>query len=99
MHTGRGKMLCSFLADDVCSRHLMLLVWPRPLCCDWSYGSIPLVEEFADLRSLLPFCIVYALPAGLLVLASTSAGSLGEQFVATGGQEICGRFFQVLIEE
>ncbi|CAE7360695.1 TMTC3 [Symbiodinium sp. CCMP2592] len=54
-------------------RHLVLLLWPNPLCCDWSYGSIPLLHSFADMRSFGPFCVIYGLPAALLGLASSHA--------------------------
>ncbi|CAE7244963.1 TMTC3 [Symbiodinium necroappetens] len=54
-------------------RHLVLLLWPNPLCCDWSHGSIPLLHSFADMRSFGPFCVIYGLPAALLGLASCHA--------------------------
>ena len=65
----------------------MLLVWPHPLCCDWSYGSIPLLESLADLRSFAPVCITYGLPAALLSLASSSA-VIGISLV------LCGQIFE-----
>ncbi|CAJ1346726.1 unnamed protein product [Effrenium voratum] len=54
-------------------RHLQLLVWPHPLCCDWSHGSIPLLESPADLRVAAFW--VYALPAGLLKVSRIREGS------------------------
>jgi len=50
-------------------RHLRLLVWPWPLCCDWSHQSIPLLTSFADVRVALPFWTIYAFPFGLLKIS------------------------------
>jgi hypothetical protein len=27
--------------------NLLLLVWPSPLCCDWTMGSIPLIQTIS----------------------------------------------------
>jgi len=35
------------------SYNLALLLSPSPLCCDWTMGSIPLVESLSDSRNLL----------------------------------------------
>uniref|UniRef100_A0A182MYG1 DUF1736 domain-containing protein n=1 Tax=Anopheles dirus TaxID=7168 RepID=A0A182MYG1_9DIPT len=34
------------------SVNLWLLLFPCDLCCDWTMGTVPLVESFADPRNL-----------------------------------------------
>lgn len=34
------------------SVNLWLLLFPCNLCCDWTMGTLPLVESFLDLRNL-----------------------------------------------
>ncbi|XP_045479364.1 protein O-mannosyl-transferase Tmtc3-like [Harmonia axyridis] len=38
------------------SVNLWLLLFPCNLCCDWTMGTIPLVETFLDLRNLATIC-------------------------------------------
>lgn len=41
-----------------------LLLNPSELCCDWTMGTIPLVESFVDLRNLATlafFCLLGSL--------------------------------------
>lgn len=35
--------------------NLWLLLFPCNLCCDWTMGTIPLVESFIDIRNLATF--------------------------------------------
>ena len=57
-------LMFNFLA----ARHVLVLLWPAQLCCDWSTGAIDLVTSPADARNLLTL-LVYAGIAGLAVLA------------------------------
>ena len=47
------------------SRHWWLLWWPWPLCCDWSGGSIPLLETAADPRNGSTLAMAAMLAAAL----------------------------------
>ncbi|CAE8584633.1 unnamed protein product, partial [Polarella glacialis] len=55
------------------SRHLTLLVYPWPLCCDWSYSSIPLVEDLGDPRAVFALLVIYGLPGAALAAAALQA--------------------------
>lgn len=48
------------------ARHLELLFWPSPLCCDWSHSSIPLVEDFSDRRAWESLAIIYGPPSAII---------------------------------
>lgn len=58
-----------------------LLLYPYPLCHDWSMGSIPLVETVSDIRNLVTLTVMFAL--AVLVICTTitykSLSSLGKQ--------------------
>ncbi|XP_050443684.1 protein O-mannosyl-transferase Tmtc3 [Adelges cooleyi] len=49
-----------------------LLVFPCDLCCDWTMGTVPLVESTADPRNLATLA-TYAVVAGLVYTAFTTA--------------------------
>ena len=68
LRLGDGRMsICDFSNwHRVPWRHLRLLVWPWPLCCDWSHQSIPLLTSLADLRAAWPFWVIYGCPLCLL---------------------------------
>lgn len=48
--------------------NLRLLFLPSDLCCDWTMGTIPLVESFADVRNLATLG-THGTVLGLLVTA------------------------------
>lgn len=50
------------------SVNLWLLLFPCNLCCDWTMGTVPLVESFADPRNVATLA-VYALFAALTASA------------------------------
>ena len=65
-HDDRLVRLLSF--QYIYSWNALLLLWPSPLCCDWSLGSVPLVESVSDWRnmaSVLLYCalLLYGLAA------------------------------------
>ena len=41
--------------------NLGLLFCPSNLCCDWTMGSIPLINSFSDPRNLLTFFTIAAI--------------------------------------
>ncbi|EFA01829.1 protein O-mannosyl-transferase Tmtc3 [Tribolium castaneum] len=53
------------------SVNLWLLLFPCNLCCDWTMGTIPLVETFADGRNLATIA-AYTFFTALLVTAYTT---------------------------
>lgn len=53
------------------SVNLWLLLFPSDLCCDWTMGTIPLVESFVDLRNLGTVA-AYAFLGALIVVAFTT---------------------------
>ncbi|XP_050507448.1 protein O-mannosyl-transferase Tmtc3 [Diabrotica virgifera virgifera] len=57
------------------SVNLWLLLFPCDLCCDWTMGTIPLVESFFDMRNLGTLT-AYAFVAALLVKAFTTENKL-----------------------
>ena len=48
--------------------NLRLLFLPSDLCCDWTMGTIPLVESFADVRNFATLA-THGTVLGLLVTA------------------------------
>ncbi|MEO8150018.1 MAG: tetratricopeptide repeat protein [Bacteroidia bacterium] len=53
-----GKRIAS--ATMIMGRYLMLLVFPHPLCFDYSYNTFPLVS-FGDIRALISLVVIVAL--------------------------------------
>ncbi|CAH1967227.1 unnamed protein product [Acanthoscelides obtectus] len=53
------------------SVNLWLLLFPCNLCCDWTMGTVPLVESFTDPRNMTTVA-TYAFLASLLVKAFTT---------------------------
>ncbi|XP_044255134.1 protein O-mannosyl-transferase Tmtc3-like [Tribolium madens] len=53
------------------SVNLWLLLFPCNLCCDWTMGTIPLVETFVDARNLATI-VAYTFFMALLVTAYTT---------------------------
>ena len=52
-----------------------LLLYPYPLCHDWSMGSIPLVESITDVRNLVT-CSVTIMVAILVIYTTVTCKSL-----------------------
>lgn len=50
------------------SLNLWLLLFPCDLCCDWTMGTVPLIEHFGDVRNLATV-LAYCLLATLVWLA------------------------------
>lgn len=50
------------------SVNLWLLLFPCDLCCDWTMGTVPLVESFFDMRNLATLA-TYSLLMALLWVA------------------------------
>lgn len=48
--------------------NLRLLFLPNDLCCDWTMGTIPLIESFTDLRNLATIA-THMIIVGLLITA------------------------------
>eukprot|EP00117_Sycon_ciliatum_P049950 scpid55659/ scgid35334/ Transmembrane and TPR repeat-containing protein 3 len=76
-HADRRVRLLSF--QYIYAWNALLLLWPAPLCCDWSLGSVPLVETMLDWRNcaslaLYAMLLVYGLGALRQLLASPRAG-------------------------
>lgn len=38
--------------------NLLLLLFPCDLCCDWTMGTIPLIESFSDPRNVLTVMVI-----------------------------------------
>ncbi|CAG9836177.1 unnamed protein product [Diabrotica balteata] len=57
------------------SVNLWLLLFPCDLCCDWTMGTIPLVETFFDMRNLGTLT-AYGFVAALLMKAFTTENKL-----------------------
>ncbi|PRD29455.1 UNVERIFIED_CONTAM: Transmembrane and TPR repeat-containing protein 3 [Trichonephila clavipes] len=56
-----------------------LLLFPSDLCCDWTMGTIPLVESIFDPRNaatLTFYCVLGAISLSLLVLPFLPASNL-----------------------
>lgn len=53
------------------SVNLWLLLFPSDLCCDWTMGTIPLVESFMDSRNLGTIA-AYGFLVALIVVAFTT---------------------------
>ncbi len=53
-----GKRLASSIL--IMGKYLLLLVFPHPLCFDYSFNTIPLVT-FGDIRALLSLAVIIAL--------------------------------------
>lgn len=53
------------------SVNLWLLLFPCDLCCDWTMGTVPLIESFSDARNI-PTITVYAALLALVVIAASS---------------------------
>ncbi|CAK9082352.1 unnamed protein product [Durusdinium trenchii] len=58
-------------------RHLRLLIWPWPLCCDWSYMSIASLASARDLRAMIPLWVIYGLPWCLFKLSREHGAAKG----------------------
>ncbi|XP_008483573.1 transmembrane and TPR repeat-containing protein 3-like, partial [Diaphorina citri] len=52
--------------------NLWLLIFPCDLCCDWTMGTIPLVESVLDERNLATLCLYVFLCAVCYVAAFSS---------------------------
>jgi hypothetical protein len=50
------------------SVNLWLLLFPCDLCCDWTMGTVPLIESFLDARNLMTL-ISYAILSLLIYVA------------------------------
>lgn len=53
------------------SLNLWLLLFPCDLCCDWTMGTVPLVESFTDPRNFITL-LAYSLIATLVWIAFVS---------------------------
>lgn len=53
------------------SLNLWLLLFPCDLCCDWTMGTVPLVESFTDPRNFVTL-LAYSLIATLVWIAFVS---------------------------
>jgi len=73
-------------------RHLLLLLWPEPLCCDWSHSSIPLVHSPSDPRVWVSFFVIYVIPC-LLVCCCLWSG-----FHASGAQQPSLRLVDAILQ-
>ncbi|KAJ1475737.1 hypothetical protein T484DRAFT_1909170, partial [Baffinella frigidus] len=72
----------------VYSRNAALLLYPHPLCCDWSMGSISPVETWEDSRnigSVLLFLSLAALAATSCIATLTSFSRPAATFAAKAG--------------
>ncbi len=67
--------------------NLQLLVWPFPLCCDWSMGAVPLVDSWQDPRNLgsLAVLLLLMLWACLAISACRQRWAFAPQRVAALG--------------
>lgn len=50
------------------SLNLWLLLFPCDLCCDWTMGTVPLVESFTDVRNIATI-LAYTFVATLVWIA------------------------------
>ena len=48
--------------------NLRLLIWPYPLCCDWSMGAVPLVRQWQDPRNAGALAVGVILMAWVIVM-------------------------------
>ena len=48
--------------------NLKLLIWPYPLCCDWSMGAVPLVRQWQDPRNAGALAVGVILMAWVIVM-------------------------------
>jgi len=47
-----------FTYSYVNAYNIWLLLYPYPLCYDWSMGSIPLVEDITDIRNIITLVVI-----------------------------------------
>ena len=84
-----------FTYSYVNAYNVWLLLWPYPLCHDWSMGSIPLVETTTDVRNLVTLSVVFTL-AILVIYATITYQSLSSSdtqnmIVANADESGCSR--------
>ncbi|XP_057659425.1 protein O-mannosyl-transferase Tmtc3-like [Diorhabda carinulata] len=65
------------------SVNLWLLLFPCDLCCDWTMGTIPLVESFFDIRNLGTIA-TYAFLIAVLVTAFSTENKLQSTVLLMG---------------
>lgn len=58
-----------FTYSYVNAYNVWLLLYPYPLCHDWSMGSIPLVESITDVRNMVTLSVTFAV--AILVVYAT----------------------------
>ncbi|XP_072160483.1 protein O-mannosyl-transferase Tmtc3 [Bemisia tabaci] len=63
--------------------NLQLLFFPCDLCCDWTMGTVPLVESFADRRNLVTL-LVYSAVAVFAYVALSSENRLQSNAMIMG---------------
>jgi len=60
-----------------------LLLCPTSLCCDWTMGTIPLIESVADVRNLATL-IFYAVLLALVVHVVQQHGHRSREMIMVG---------------
>jgi tetratricopeptide (TPR) repeat protein len=63
-HSDKTVRILSF--SNIYTWNFWLLLAPSALCCDWSLGSVPLVEDFYDIRNMWSLILFIAI--GLLIV-------------------------------
>lgn len=74
------------------SVNLWLLLFPSDLCCDWTMGTIPLVESFMDPRNLATI-VAYGFLVALVVVAFTTENRQHSIIILMVSYEIFNYFF------
>ena len=63
-----------FTYSYVNAYNVWLLLYPYPLCYDWSMGSIPLVEDISDVRNIITLAVILTIVILLIYAASVGNG-------------------------
>ncbi|XP_065886596.1 protein O-mannosyl-transferase TMTC4-like isoform X2 [Dysidea avara] len=66
-----------FTYSYVNAYNIWLLLYPYPLCYDWSMGSIPLVEDISDIRNAIT--LTAALTTVILLIYAATGYGVGTQ--------------------
>jgi len=77
------------------SLNLHLLLWPYPLCCDWSMGAVPLVVSWHDPRNAMSALVLVLLVVWMYATWCACQGRwgwLGSRVVGVSGSMMIAAF-------
>ncbi|XP_019850995.1 PREDICTED: transmembrane and TPR repeat-containing protein 1-like [Amphimedon queenslandica] len=65
-HPNRLVRIFSF--SNIYVWNILLLIFPSSLCCDWSLGSLPIIETLYDVRNI--WSLILYIVLGLLIIST-----------------------------